>query len=365
MPRFEPPNSETYPHEPWSRLDRAVKAVTSAGLEAADRRRVLRPAMGGQKRKFRPTLPGRYRWKPDPELFAQFAEAVARRYSGSAPRPRAIRAAAARPCTCGRPGTSRTTRLPASAVAARGGSVDPALAAHLPRDARARLRGDQADQPGEPGPAGRHSRARLRRPADPRKAVPPLQFLRELACVDRRGRPLERSAMCSDFEPLQADGYAHHPYSLYDRPDVPSVNPDDVQMGDLERLSRVLDRPAPARPHHHAAADLPDRVRLRDQPARRRARRQPAQQARYHGLATYPRVEAAGHLDVRAVPPVRHRAAAGRREWPDRGVARLADRPLLPRRAGRRSPPSRRSSCRSGRRHSRSPGATWRSCSGR
>jgi hypothetical protein len=116
--------------------------------------------------------------------------------------------------------------------------------------------------------------------------IPPLRFLRELACVDRRGRPLERPE-CSDFKPLQADGYAHHPYSLYQRPDARSANPDDVTIGDLDRLSRLLDRlyrlgrittrlPIFITEYGYET-NPPDVVRgvsLR-------------QQARYHGLATY------------------------------------------------------------------------------
>ena len=58
--------------------------------------------------------------------------------------------------------------------------------------------------------------------------------------MDRRGRRLRRPE-CAGFKPLQADGFAHHPYSLYSSPDAPSADPDEVAMGDLPRLSRLLD----------------------------------------------------------------------------------------------------------------------------
>ncbi len=121
----------------------------------------------------------------------------------------------------------------------------------------------------------------------PRRTVAPLRFIRELACVDRRGRPLEDRPECADFKPLVADGFAHHPYSLYDSPDVPSVHPEQVTMGDLDRLSRLLDqlyrlgRTTTRFPilitEYGYETNPPDQ--LRGVSLRR--------QARYHGLATY------------------------------------------------------------------------------
>jgi hypothetical protein len=57
--------------------------------------------------------------------------------------------------------------------------------------------------------------------------------------VDVELRPLRRPE-CRGFRPLQADGFAHHPYSQYTAPDAISQNPDHVTMGDLDRLSLVL-----------------------------------------------------------------------------------------------------------------------------
>jgi hypothetical protein len=120
----------------------------------------------------------------------------------------------------------------------------------------------------------------------PRQGIPPLQFLRELACVDRRGRPLHRNG-CSEFEPLEADGFAHHPYSLDDRPDASSENPDDVAMGDLDRLSRLLNR-------LHRLGRITSRLPIyvteygyETNPPDVVRGVSLLQQARYHGLATY------------------------------------------------------------------------------
>ena len=73
--------------------------------------------------------------------------------------------------------------------------------------------------------------------------VAPMQFIRELACVDRALRPL-RAARCRDFAPVPGDGFTHHPYSLTVEPSRPSppTARDNARIGDLGRLTRLLDR---------------------------------------------------------------------------------------------------------------------------
>jgi hypothetical protein len=72
--------------------------------------------------------------------------------------------------------------------------------------------------------------------------MPPLVFLRALACVDKRFRPIT-SGPCTDFKPLEGDGWSHHPYSLLHTPDWSDRrHPDSAMMGDLGRLTETLDR---------------------------------------------------------------------------------------------------------------------------
>jgi hypothetical protein len=68
----------------------------------------------------------------------------------------------------------------------------------------------------------------------PEAATPPLRFLRRLTCRDRSLRPVRHCA------PLVADGFAHHPYALRWPPGYPGPTRDDVTMGSLGRLNRVL-----------------------------------------------------------------------------------------------------------------------------
>jgi hypothetical protein len=73
--------------------------------------------------------------------------------------------------------------------------------------------------------------------------VAPLEFLRDLACVDRRLRPLT-TPDCADFTMLPGDGWAHHPYSQNERPSrtsKPSTELDDVRLADLPQLAKTLD----------------------------------------------------------------------------------------------------------------------------
>ena len=73
--------------------------------------------------------------------------------------------------------------------------------------------------------------------------VPPLKFLRELACVDDRFRPFKRSG-CRHFKQIPGDGWSHHPYTMQVEPDTPGKvgRPDDVPIAELPKLAATLDR---------------------------------------------------------------------------------------------------------------------------
>jgi hypothetical protein len=73
--------------------------------------------------------------------------------------------------------------------------------------------------------------------------TPPLRFLRELACVGPRFHPL-RTEACRDYQGLPGDGWSHHPYSLHGTPDWRSyeTRPDDLPLAKTPKLARTLDR---------------------------------------------------------------------------------------------------------------------------
>jgi hypothetical protein len=71
--------------------------------------------------------------------------------------------------------------------------------------------------------------------SNPKNAQPPLKFLRDVACVNRRWN---RVRACK----LYADGFAHHPYEYHNPPSAKFPGRDNVTMSGLPKLARALDR---------------------------------------------------------------------------------------------------------------------------
>jgi hypothetical protein len=78
---------------------------------------------------------------------------------------------------------------------------------------------------------------------DQRK-VPPLQFLREMACLDRNYRQYRGRAAklrgCSRVGRIPTSGFAYHPYTLAGGPSVREAR-DDAAIGQLGRVRSTLD----------------------------------------------------------------------------------------------------------------------------
>jgi hypothetical protein len=71
--------------------------------------------------------------------------------------------------------------------------------------------------------------------------VHPITFMRRALCLNRRFREYRRCKR------LDADGYAHHPYTTRSGPFFVSRRRNDVTIGSLGRLVRALDRAARSR----------------------------------------------------------------------------------------------------------------------
>ncbi|MFL5828210.1 MAG: hypothetical protein ACJ76V_16950 [Thermoleophilaceae bacterium] len=89
--------------------------------------------------------------------------------------------------------------------------------------------------------------------------VSPLQFLRELACVDKNYKPYRGSAAaargCSNYKPLPGTGIAHHPYTLKG-PDVSDARPDDVAIMELGRMNAALKKLTRAHRFEHRSMPI-------------------------------------------------------------------------------------------------------------
>lgn len=89
---------------------------------------------------------------------------------------------------------------------------------------------------GDPGPGGQR--------------IMPALFWRDLLCLRQVGSRLVGTG-CKD--PAHFDVLAHHPYSV-GAPDTPALNPDDVSMPDMGKLTvllRAAERTGGALPHIH------------------------------------------------------------------------------------------------------------------
>src|SRR3954451_19693079 len=79
-----------------------------------------------------------------------------------------------------------------------------------------------------------------------RSSIRPLEFLREVACVDRHYHAFRGSAAkargCKGFKAIPLSGIAYHPYALAGGPTKRPPSSDDATIGTLSRVTRVVDR---------------------------------------------------------------------------------------------------------------------------
>jgi hypothetical protein len=78
------------------------------------------------------------------------------------------------------------------------------------------------------------------------RKVRPIEFLRELACVDGsyhayKGKEAKARG-CDNFKPVPGTGLAYHPYTLPGGPGVATPNGDDASISELGRVVRALDK---------------------------------------------------------------------------------------------------------------------------
>jgi hypothetical protein len=201
----------------WGALDRVVASAVGHGLKVmlSITTPVPRWARTGRRRN--------KVWLPNPREFGAYAEAVARRYGafvdhygisnepnqGGWLQPQSDRRGLISP---------HRYRAMAQAAYPRIKAADPGSVALL----------------GNLAPSGTSKRGR-------RAPIRPLAFLRAMACVDRRYRPVARGP-CSGFRPVPADAIGQHPYQFFSPPTRPTRNRDDAGIGDGRRLLRALDR---------------------------------------------------------------------------------------------------------------------------
>jgi len=218
----------------WERYDAAIASARRRQLEvllqvtgpAPDWASVGRSEPAGASR-------------PDAAEFGRFARAVGTRYSGSyqgLPR-------VASWSIWNEPNLPRFL-LPQRSSDRRRTPLSPAIYRRLYLAAHAGLSASGHERDtilfGELLPVGRSS-------TGVRSSLRPLEFLREMLCLDRRYRPLRgraaRARGCQGFRSLPSSGLAYHPYATGGRaPTTRPPHPDDATIGQLSRVVRALDR---------------------------------------------------------------------------------------------------------------------------
>ncbi|MEA2497287.1 MAG: hypothetical protein QOJ29_5198, partial [Thermoleophilaceae bacterium] len=227
---FNATKSDQYQAGPFRSLDTAVKTAAAAGLQVqidlafwAPRWAVARSFGRGE----------RQRWRPNASDFGQFAQAVARRYDGNFPDPTSKKhkpLPAVRLWTTWNEPNHPSFLLPQSERARDGRWRDVAPHVYRAMHEAAYNAIKDVDQQNKVLIGGLSSRGATH--PGPNRNIPPLRFIRDMACVDARLQPL-RDPACRDFHPLKADGFSYHPYSFEAAPDVVYGGPDTAHLADL------------------------------------------------------------------------------------------------------------------------------------
>jgi len=261
---FDARDPGAYPQAHWVALDEAVRLARETGLKVMIDVGFWGPHWATDD------APGpRARTNVDPNHFADFTVAVARRYSGGwAPLP--LVAPAPPPSQDenlldalfgGRPSGGRPPIVVSGAPLPRvdqfvlwnepnhpslllpqwkgtGKAARPASPALYARMVRAAYPAAKSFRPDASFLLGNTSSDGGKAPTG---AVAPLRFIREMACVNAKLQPV-RSGACKSYRRLPGDGWAHHPYPRQVRPDHPgrADRPDNARIGSLGGLSKLL-----------------------------------------------------------------------------------------------------------------------------
>ena len=232
----DPSDPAAYRADHWQRYDRAIRGAQDRGMQVF-------LMLGGHAPKWASEaspegLPNGVH-RPSANLFQQFVQATGKRYSGDYTAP---------------PG-DYSDPLPLPRVTIWSMWNEPNLASWLSpqKEAPQLYRNllyagfDGLSATGHGGDTILYGEllpfARGNKTAGVRRR--PLEFLREMACVNKRYRPYKgRSATkrgCENFRALPGTGVAHHPYTLSGGPTVKSPNRDDASIGELSRMIKTLD----------------------------------------------------------------------------------------------------------------------------
>ena len=342
------PNSPGYD---WSRVDRAVDLVSAAGMHPMLVVTGPGPVWASQ-------VPARHnvRYKPRPDLFAQFARAAALRYAG----------AVDRWIIWNEPNLPLWLQPQNTCKGSRCTPYAPHLYRRLVRAAYPAIKTVDptstvlfgALAPNGENPTKQNARTR------------PLAFIRSMGCV-KVTLKRDRSGPCKGFKPLTGDGLAYHPHATKLAPDEQQSTLDNASIGDVPRLERTLDATQRAgglkKPGGGQVPPVLHRVGLPDAPARPHARRHAGAAVALSAAGRVPRLSRSPRPAPDAVRVARR---AGPPQHRRRRLRGLAVGPALRQRQAQagveelRQPVLHRPAAGQPQRSAVGPGAPWRDASG-
>ena len=242
---FDGRNPAHYNPGLWDRYDDLVRGVQARGMGLLFSPSSPIPAWGSD---CSGSATKRRTCKPDPKLFGAFMQALGTRYSGEyqdenqggGVLPRVERGSIWNEPN--QPGwltpqyESKGGRKVATAAHRYRALVTSAI-----RALRATGHGSDQILLGETAPIGRTSGTLARRP------IPPVNFIREVLCINSRGAKL-RTAECRSYRKLSVRGFAHHPYTRGgSQPPRAATAPGEITVSTAGRLKKLLSQGGRAR----------------------------------------------------------------------------------------------------------------------
>jgi hypothetical protein len=246
--RFKPADPRTYPTRNWDRYDNLVRAATDRGIRVYFNVTGPGPRWAHAKKpKGSSALQSTY--KPRPREYKLFVTAVGKRFSGAYRDENGSKSNLPRVSMWSLWNEPNQGGWLSPQWERRGGQLVPASPALFRKLHQAGYQGlvaagHRVDNSiillGETAPLGTDAKTG-------KSPMRPKQFLREVFCIDPAGNPYTGAAAaardCADLAkgPLQANGYAHHPYTKNLPPTQRDPSPDAVTMANISELGTLLD----------------------------------------------------------------------------------------------------------------------------
>ncbi|WP_210493078.1 hypothetical protein [Patulibacter sp. SYSU D01012] len=207
----------------FSGLDARINLVRKHGLNITLVVTGQAPVWGSQEPARRKAV-----WKPDPKKFGKFAEAVTKH----------VAARVDRYIVWNEPNVGTWLQPQYECAGTKCTPYAPHLYRELARAGYAAIHANDDVARVGIGATSSKGNALAKGVATP---MQPMVFLREMACVTSKYKATRKGA-CKTFKPVTGETLAYHPHSSTISPGTKDKDPGNARMGDLSRLTTVIDK---------------------------------------------------------------------------------------------------------------------------